>query len=410
MGREKARVVFTDRSVQCAKVGRTQVTGTTGLYLVVNESGSRRFIFRYVSPLTKRPNECKVGPYPAFSLKDACEKARAFQSLVAKGEDPVAFRRHEARQKQIDATTFGMGVDQYADELKARAGTANVVFLARYHARALLDLPIAVVTTADVRKALAPTQASHPKTARRALGAVATIFDYAKASDMRAGDNPASWEVFRFLWPPPPATRHMRSMPPRDLPAFYRRLIERDSTTALGLAFLILTAARTAEAVGGRWSEIDFDARLWVIPAERMKARREHRAVLSDAAMAILMRLRDRHPNSDYLFPAAHGGRLGYRTLEGFLHRAMGETTVSVHGFRASFSTHMHEMEGFAHEDIELCIAHQTGNAVSRSYNRATAVEKRRVIMQAWADHVTGTPAENKILHLRPQAEGSRHP
>ena len=199
-------------------------------------------------------------------------------------------------------------------------------------------------------------------------------------------------------------------MPPRDLPAFYRRLIEKDSTTALGLAFLILTAARTAEAVGGRWSEIDFDARLWVIPAERMKARREHRAVLSDAAMAILMRLRERHPNSDYLFPAAHGGRLGYRTLEGFLHRAMGETTVSVHGFRASFSTHMHEMEGFAHEDIELCIAHQTGNAVSRSYNRATAVEKRRVIMQAWADHVTGTPAENKILHLRPQAGGSRHP
>ena len=76
MGREKARVVFTDRSVQCAKVGRTQVTGTTGLYLVVNESGSRRFIFRYVSPLTKRPNQCKVGPYPAISLKDACEKAR----------------------------------------------------------------------------------------------------------------------------------------------------------------------------------------------------------------------------------------------------------------------------------------------------------------------------------------------
>ena len=184
----------------------------------------------------------------------------------------------------------------------------------------------------------------------------------------------------------------MRSMPPRDLPAFYRRLIERDSTTALGLAFLIFTAARTAEAVGGRWSEIDFDARLWVIPAERMKARREHRAVLSDAAMAILMRLRDRHPNSDYLFPAAHGGRLGYRTLEGFLHHAMDETTVSVHGFRAYFSTHMHEMEGFAHEDIELCIAHQTGNAVSRSYNRATAVEKRRVIMQAWADHVTGAP------------------
>jgi integrase len=316
MKEKKSRATFTDRSAQCAKVGRTQVTGTTGLYLVVGESGSRRFIFRYVSPLTKRPNECKVGPYPAISLKEACEQARAFQSLVAKGEDPVAFRRQEERRKQIDATTFGSAVDRYADALKARAGTANVVFVVRYHARALLDLPIAAVTVADVRKALAPTQASHPNTARRALGAVATIFDYAKASDMRTGDNPASWDVFRFLWPPPPAARHVASMPPRDVPALYRRLIEKDTTTALGLAFLILTAARTAEAVGGRWSEIDFDARLWVIPGERMKARREHRVCLSDAAMAILDVMRERHPNSDYLFPAAHGGRLGYRTLD----------------------------------------------------------------------------------------------
>jgi hypothetical protein len=216
---KKLRGVFTDRSVRCAKIGRTQVTGTTGLYLVAHDSGSRRFIFRYVSPLTKRPNECAIGPYPQWSLRDACEKARAFQSLVAKGECPVAYRRQEAKRKQIDALTFGMAVDQYEGALEARAGTRNVVFLVRYHARALLDLPMATITTADVRKALAPTQASHPKTARRALGAVATIFDYAKAADLRTGDNPASWDVFRFLWPPPPATRHMASMPPRDVPA-----------------------------------------------------------------------------------------------------------------------------------------------------------------------------------------------
>jgi integrase len=103
---------------------------------------------------------------------------------------------------------------------------------------------------------------------------------------------------------------------------FYRRLIEKGTTTALGLAFLVLTAARTTEAVGGRWAEIDLDARLWVVPAERMKARREHRIPLSDATLGILATMRERFPNSDDLFPASHGGRLGGRTLEGFLHRA----------------------------------------------------------------------------------------
>jgi integrase len=191
-----------------------------------------------------------------------------------------------------------------------------------------------------------------------------------------------------------------------EVPALYRLLIEKNTTTSLALAFLILTATRSNETLRGRWSDVDAAVRLWVIPAMRMKARREHRVPLSDAAMSILETMRRRYPASDYLFPASHGGQLSNRILEGLLHRQLGVTGASVHGFRSSFSTAMHETTGFAHEDIELCLAHQIGNEVSQSYNRATAVEKRRVIMQHWADLTTGAKAVTNVTPLRRRQGG----
>jgi integrase len=394
---QTTRRTFTVRSIETAKVGRTQVTGTTGLYLIVNPNGARRFVWRYVNPVTKRPNEVAVGRYPAISLKDAREVVARHQAQVARNVDPVAQRRELDRE----ATTFGKAVDNYEIDFMTRAGTGNVVFLVRRHAKALLKLPIAKVTTADVGKALAPTQRSHPKTARRALGAVATIFDFAKANDLREGDNPASWDVFKFKWPPAPAKVPMRAMPFAEVPAFYARLIDKGSVTAMATAFLVLCASRTAEVLGAACGEIDLDARLWVIPAQRMKARREHRVCLSDAALNILMDVRERHPNADRLFPAPHGGRLSDRALEGLLHRQMGELGVSVHGFRSSFSTWGHDETTFDHETIEACIAHQTGNAVSRSYNRGDQLQKRGLVMTAWADHVTGKAVASKVVALR---------
>jgi integrase len=337
------------------------------------------------------------------------EIAAELRTLVAEKIDPVAWRRQQDRAREIEGRTFSNVVDQYETEFASRAGIRAIVFLARRHAKGLLDLPIAQVTVADVRKALAGIQATYPKTAKRTLAATATVFDYAKAMDLRAGDNPASWQTFRFLWPPPPMRQHMRAMAFADVPVFYQRLIVRGSTTSLALAFLILTATRSNETIRGRRAYVDVAARLWVIPTERMKARKEHRIPLSDAAMAILDAVRQRHPDFDYLFPASHGGQMANRILEGLLHRHMGVIDASVHGFRSSFSTAMHETTGFAHEDIELCLAHQIGNDVSQSYNRATAVEKRRVIMQHWADLVTGKTAATNVVALRRPLGGGDH-
>jgi integrase len=309
--------------VQAAKVGRTQVTGDPGLYVVTHASGARRFLFRYVSPITKRPNECRVGKYPDISLKRAREIAAELRTLVAEKKDPVAFRKQEDRAREIEAITFGMAVDQYEIQFASRGGTRPVVFLCRHHAKALLDLPIAAVTVAELRRALAKVQATTPKTAKRALSATATVFDYARAMHLRTGDNPASWQTFRFLWPPPPK-RHNRSMPFADVPTFYRRVLHKESTVAYALAFLILTATRSNETLRGLRTDVDFPARLYIIPAERMKARKEHRVPLSDSAIAILDTMRERHPHSDYLFPATHGGGLSSRVLEGLLHRQLG--------------------------------------------------------------------------------------
>jgi hypothetical protein len=163
---KKSRAAFTDRSAQVAKVGRTQVSGSPGLYLVTHASGSRRFIFRYVSPITKRPNECRIGKYPDISLKRAREIAAELRTLVAEKKDPVAWRQEQDRALEIEATTFGKAVANYETAFKARSGARNAVFLVRRHAKALLDLPIAAVNVADVRKALAGVQATYPGTAK----------------------------------------------------------------------------------------------------------------------------------------------------------------------------------------------------------------------------------------------------
>jgi integrase len=285
---EKTQRAFTDRSVRCAKVGRTQVTGTTGLYLIVTPAGKRRFIFRYVNPTTKRPNECAIGPYPAIGLKDAREQAQTWQSLVAKKIDPVAQRREQDQKRREETTAFGALVDRYEKDLTARAGTREVVALIRRHAQSLLVLPIAGITTTDIRRALEVVNMSTPKSARRTLTAVATLFDYAKASELRSGDNPASWDVFRFLWAPPPPKVNHSAMPYSDVPAFYARLIAKGSVTALTLAFVILNATRTDETLGARWDEVDMIARSFTIPANRMKMGKEHCIPLSDPALAIL--------------------------------------------------------------------------------------------------------------------------
>jgi integrase len=379
------------KSVEHAKPGRHQIDGVTGLYLHVGDNGARRWLFRYHRP-DGRANETGLGGYgDPLLLAAACKRARELRAAVKSGRDPIAEKRELKRHEQQAVngkTSFGDVTKQYAKAFATRAGTRVLVQLIDRHAADLMNRPIASVTTADIRDALDTVQAAHPKAARRALNGVSIVMGYAVANQLREG-NPASWEIFKFLWPPLPPTEHYRSMPAKETPALFAKLLAKGTVSSLGLAFTIATAARQSETIGMKWDDLRLDERLWVVPADKIKMRREHRVPLSDAALDILNRARALNVRSDYVFPGLGGGRLSSRSLETAAHRQF-DLPYAVHGFRATFSTFAHDMTDFDHETIEACLAHATGSAVSRAYNRGDQLEKRRALMEDWAKFLTG--------------------
>jgi integrase len=208
------------------------------------------------------------------------------------------------------------------------------------------------------------------------------VLDFAKAHKLRSGENPASWRGNLALILPKRqklSRGHHAAMPYGDLPEFIAKLRVTESIHALALEFLILTAGRAGEVLGATWDEIDIDAKVWVIPASRMKAGREHRIPLSGRAVEIVERMAEIR-TGDLVFP----GRRRRRPLSG---AAMGAlvTGATIHGFRSSFRDWTGEETSFPREIAEQALAHATGDATERAYRRGDALEKRRALMQAWA-------------------------
>ena len=340
-----------------------------------------------------------IGSYRDVSLKQAVAKAAELRAMVARGVDPVADKRQRRLRARVDGATLADALDQHQTAFASKPSSAVVATLIRRHCAPLLKLSVARIATDDVRRQLMPLQTALPKSHRRVLNALAAVFAFAKARGLRDGDNPADRATWRFLAPPPPKAVPHRMMAVDDAPAFYAELIARDTTPALALAFLVLTAARTSETLELRWSEVSLDQRLIVLPPARMKARREHRIPITDPAVELLHLMRARTGDSGLVFKARHGGALSSRCLEALLHRQM-NIAASVHGFRAAFSSWGHERTEFPHELIELALAHESGrgDAVARSYNRVDAVERRRALMVAWAGFVAGEPVAGNVV------------
>jgi integrase len=406
--RKEALLVFTVRSLQVAKPGRHRIE--RGLYLEVSPDGQRRrFLLRFVSPQTHRATEAGLGTWPAVSLADARAKAAEYRSLIAKCIDPIHAKREKRasdKAAQMASTTFGAALDSYVKAFADKpAPTAELEALMRRHVATLLPRPLALITSDNVLAALQGTQASMPKTAARARAAVSTIFDFAVAKGMFNGANPARASVFKYLVPPAPRSTPHRMMPFAEVPGFFARLSETPSSSRLCLMWLMLTAARSQEAIRATWAEIDIEARLWTIAHERMKMRRAHKVPLSDAACAVLTEARDMFGVGTYVFPGmTKGSPLNPRALQCTLQKQL-RAPYAIHGFRASFSTWANETQPFAFEDVEMCLAHQTGNAVSRAYDRAEKIAKRAIILQAWGDFVTSAQASN-VVPLVAQARG----
>ena len=268
------------------------------------------------------------------------------------------------------------------------------------YAASLGDKPVDTITTDDVLTVLNPIWTEKSETASRVRGRIEKILDAAKAKGYRQGENPARWRghLDHLLPKQSKITRgHYAAMPYESVPAFVRRLRESDSVAALALEFCILTAARSGEVLGARWSEIDLDKKIWTVPAHRMKAGREHRVPLPECAVAILRQLAE-IKTGDLVFP----GQRKDRPLSDAALRRMKIEGVTVHGFRSSFRDWAGNETHFPRDLIETGLAHVIGDKAELAYRRSDALEKRRKLMEAWANYCDPTRTA-KVLQMRRQ-------
>jgi integrase len=255
------------------------------------------------------------------------------------------------------------------------------------------------IDTAAILDVLKSLWTAKPETASRLRGRIEAVLDAAKAQGHRSGENPAAWRghLAHLLAKRTVLSRgHHAALPYADLPAFMAELRDRDAMAALALEFCILTATRSGEVLGAEWAEIDLTAKVWTIPAARMKAAREHRVPLSDRAHAILAKLAEAK-TSAFVFPGQRAGKpLSNMAMEMVLRR-MKRDAVTVHGFRSAFRDWAGNETSFPREIAEAALAHVVGDKAEQAYRRGDALEKRRALMSAWASHCETAPAGNVV-------------
>ncbi|MGH6839948.1 MAG: tyrosine-type recombinase/integrase [Methylocella sp.] len=360
------------------------------LYLRVDAKGRKRFTFMY--EFGGRQREAGLGGIHCMTLARAREKASAFRVVLADGRDPL--ERRPGIATAATPQTFGQVADSF---LAAKSPSwRNAKHRAQWrmtleiYAASLRPMLAAEVDTGAVLAILTPIWQAKPETASRLRGRIEAVLDAARVAGHLPADrpNPARWKghLEKIL----PAARklsrgHHAAMPYTEVPAFVQSLRGQNGIAARALEFLILTAGRTGEVLGARWREIDLDAKVWTVPAERMKASREHRVPLSGPAVAILEKLALRKMG-DFVFPGQKLIRpLSNMALEMALRRMKITGAMTVHGLRSSFRDWAGDKTAFPREVAEAALAHVAGDATEQAYRRGDALEKRRALMAAWA-------------------------
>lgn len=368
-----------------------------GLYLVVTPTGTKWWAFVWTRDGRKR--EMGLGAYPAISLATARERAAEYRALVAAGGDPIAARDAVAAQpaEPEQGKTFADVVDDFLASVEG--GWRNEKHRAQWrmtlgdaYCKALRSKAIADITTDDVLGILRPIWTTKNETASRLRGRIERVIDYATVRGWYDKPNPARWKG--HLKNALPARQklargHHAAMPYEDVPAFVTRLRAAEAMAARGLEFLILTAARSGEVLEAQWAEFDLDAGLWTVPANRMKAGKEHRVPLSDRALEIVKALHEARIH-DYVFPGQAKGKPLSNMSFHMLMRRMKVDDFTPHGFRSSFRDWAAEETDHAREVAEAALAHTIGDATERAYRRGDALAKRRKLMQDWADYCGG--------------------
>ena len=370
------------------------------LWLVARHP-SKVWTFRYTSPVSGKRREMGLGSAHTLSLADARRHAAEARNLLIERIDPLDKRREEEReraQKAANVMTFAMAADRFIQEhapaWRDRKGEATWRGSLEKHIFPTFgEKSVRGVETDDVLAALRPIWLTTTETAQRLRARIERILDYAKGHGWREGENPARWKGhLAAILPKPTAIKRVKHHPAvkrEDMPAVFAALC-RLSETGIGakaLRFLCLTAARSGEVRGARWGEIDEANRIWTVPAERMKAGKEHRVPLTDGAMAVLEEMRPlrRQNEGDFIFPGARRGRpMSVLAMSYALHEAAGTKDVTVHGLRSTFRDWVAEETDYPSEVAEMALAHVIGNKVEAAYRRGDLFDKRRDMMKEW--------------------------
>ena len=401
---------LSDVSVKAAKkAGRHSDGG--GLYLNVSSTGSKSWLFMWVKDGKRR--EMGIGPYPVVTLAKARGKAADCRAAIEEGRDPIAEKAKEAEP------TFGECADRFIESIKAEWRNDKHEYqwrqtLGDSYCQSLRSKRVSQITTDDVLKVLSPVWTDKNETASRLRGRIERVLEFAKVKGWREGENPAAWRGnLRNLLPKRQRLQRGRqpAMAYGDVPAFMVRLRVSEAMAARALEFTILTGARSGETLGATWQEIDFERKVWTVPAERMKGGEAHVVALPTAAIDLLKRLHNA-PRGDFIFPgeprpgnkldAKHGRPLSNMAMMMLLRR-MKLTDISVHGFRSAFRDWAGDETSFAREVAEAALAHKVGNEVEQAYRRSDALEKRRKLMQAWSNYLAPKPIRkaDNVLPMR---------
>lgn len=366
-----------------------------GLYLQVSEQGTKSWLFRFM--LNGKARQMGLGPVHTISLSEAREASLKSRKLLLEGIDPIAARdRERASQRAQDATamTFKECAETYIKSHKA--GWRNAKHAAQwtstletYAFPVIGSLPVQAVDTPLVMKVLEPIWQVKTETASRVRGRIEAILDWATVGKYRTGENPARWKGHLAIMLPAKSkvskVKHHAALPYDEIGAFMEQLSERDGVSARGLEFQILTVARTGEVMGATWAEIDLGRAIWTIPANRMKADKEHRVPLSERATAILRKMQD-VAVSEFVFPGAQSNKPLSNMAFLQLLKRMGRGDLTAHGFRSTFRDWAAERTNYPNEVAEMALAHAVGDKVEAAYRRGDLFEKRCKMMDAWAN------------------------
>jgi integrase len=399
-------VTLTDTKIRSAKPGES--LSERGLMLLVDARGAKTWTFRY--SVGSRRRDLTLGRYPELSLSGARGERDKWRAVLAQGGDP--HRERDQARRPLTVPTFGKCADEYIETHKSgwRLKDGGSKHLDQWRrslevqAKAIRSLAVNTIDTDKVLSVVRPMWKDAPTSADRLRNRIELVLEMARASGHLPEDrpNPARWRGWlehKLPQAQKGEDKHFAAMPYADLPSFLSRLRASGAGSAPALEFVILTGVRVNEALGAERKEFDLQAKVWTVPAKRMKANRTHVVPLSDRACEIIRSEMDRHVD-DLVF---RGQKKGQPWSDGsLLHLLHGLACgdVTVHGFRSSLRDYLWEVLGADRDLAEACLAH-TVQGVEGDYRRGPALERRRALMDAWADHCNGIEAADNVVPLK---------